>query len=311
MTETLILHHYEESPYAEKIRLMLGLTGLNWQSLLSPQWPPRPNLDPLTGGYRRIPVAQINADIFCDTAIIAEEIARLSGQTELDPGNITEKALALMDQAESDVFFSAIAAVPPLKLLITSLKMLGPIDMIRFIKDRNGMMRKGTQRVPGAPRAKKIMNDFYQALDAHLSTQKWIGGEQPNLADFAAYHPIWLNLSCTGRKLQASKAVCEWYQRVEHIGHGKRADISPPQALRAATENEPRALPDNAETQLSRAGVQIGQSVEVAPSDYGVVPVQGKLAALTGNRIILARETTQFGTVHVHFPIENYQITAA
>ena len=77
MTESIILHHYDNSPYAEKIRLMFGFTNMSWSSLLSPAWPPRPNLDPLTGGYRRIPVAQIGADIFCDTALIAQEVARL------------------------------------------------------------------------------------------------------------------------------------------------------------------------------------------------------------------------------------------
>lgn len=64
MTDTLILHHYDASPYAEKIRLMFGLTGTRWQSLIAPVQPPRPSVDPLTGGYRRIPVAQIGADIF-------------------------------------------------------------------------------------------------------------------------------------------------------------------------------------------------------------------------------------------------------
>jgi hypothetical protein len=28
--------------------------------------PPRPLLDPLTGGYRRVPVLQVGADIYCD-----------------------------------------------------------------------------------------------------------------------------------------------------------------------------------------------------------------------------------------------------
>ena len=60
-----VLHHYEASPYAEKIRLMFGYTGLRWHSVISPPMPPRPNLDPLTGGYRRIPVAQKGADLFC------------------------------------------------------------------------------------------------------------------------------------------------------------------------------------------------------------------------------------------------------
>ena len=76
MNDLMILHHYEGSPYSEKIRLMFGMTNTRWLSLSSPMRPPRPNLDPLTGGYRRIPVAQIGADIFCDTSLIAGEVAR-------------------------------------------------------------------------------------------------------------------------------------------------------------------------------------------------------------------------------------------
>ncbi len=32
----IILHHYWESPYAEKIRLILGFKRLAWRSVISP-----------------------------------------------------------------------------------------------------------------------------------------------------------------------------------------------------------------------------------------------------------------------------------
>ncbi|CAF0793916.1 unnamed protein product [Adineta ricciae] len=66
MSEELILHHYESSPFGEKIRLALGLKNLHWRSVINSVVPPRPFLTPLTGGYRRIPVLQIGADIYCD-----------------------------------------------------------------------------------------------------------------------------------------------------------------------------------------------------------------------------------------------------
>ena len=85
MKDAFILHHYDRSPYAEKVRLMFGVTNSEWQSLLSPPWPPRPNVDPLAGGYRRIPVAQCGADIFCDSAVIAEGGGAAHGL----PGTVT------------------------------------------------------------------------------------------------------------------------------------------------------------------------------------------------------------------------------
>ena len=58
MTE-IILHHYPRSPYAEKVRLALGLKGLAYGSVTIPTWMPKPDLLPLTGGYRRTPVMQV------------------------------------------------------------------------------------------------------------------------------------------------------------------------------------------------------------------------------------------------------------
>jgi hypothetical protein len=59
----LILHHYDEAPFAEKIRLVFGIKGLSWQSVIIPAALPKPDLMPLTGGYRRTPVLQIGADV--------------------------------------------------------------------------------------------------------------------------------------------------------------------------------------------------------------------------------------------------------
>ena len=54
----IILHHYDISPYAQKVRLGLGLKGLAWVSVELPVIMPKPNLTALTGGYRKTPVLQ-------------------------------------------------------------------------------------------------------------------------------------------------------------------------------------------------------------------------------------------------------------
>jgi len=79
----LILHHYPMSPFSQKTRSMLGYANLPWQSVITREMLPRPHLQTLAGGYRKIPVAQIGADIFCDSHSIASEIARLSDKPEL------------------------------------------------------------------------------------------------------------------------------------------------------------------------------------------------------------------------------------
>ena len=74
--DEIILHHYDSSPFSEKIRLLLGLKGLAWRSVIQPTIMPKPELTPLTGGYRRAPVMQIGADVFCDSQVILAELDR-------------------------------------------------------------------------------------------------------------------------------------------------------------------------------------------------------------------------------------------
>ncbi|MDH5175928.1 MAG: glutathione S-transferase N-terminal domain-containing protein, partial [Gammaproteobacteria bacterium] len=51
----LILHHFDWSPYAEKVRVLLGIKGLAWRSVQIPMISPKPDLTALTGGYRKTP----------------------------------------------------------------------------------------------------------------------------------------------------------------------------------------------------------------------------------------------------------------
>ena len=72
----LILHHYPMSPFAEKVRLMLGYKQLPWRSVIIPPVMPKPDVVALTGGYRKTPILQIGADVYCDTRCIARELER-------------------------------------------------------------------------------------------------------------------------------------------------------------------------------------------------------------------------------------------
>lgn len=283
---------------------MFGLTNLHWRSLLSPVQPPRPNLDPLTGGYRRIPVAQLGADIFCDTALIAREVATITGCALLNPATIDPTAAALVAKAEREVFFAAISTVDPKRLLMTMFRQFGALGTYRFVKDRAGLLKGGTVRPAQGSKAKKVFNSFLSELESRLSEYPWVGGQKPSVADFATYHPLWLHVSCSRRPLKSGPKVGDWYERVSRIGHGRRNEITRETAFREAREAEPRPLPDRLESESA----PIGREVKVAPLDYGVVPVTGVLASVTDERIILARVNAEFGRLHVHFPRVGYSI---
>ena len=308
MSETLILHHYDASPYAEKIRLMLGWKGLCWQSVLSPPQPPRPNVDPLSGGYRRIPIAQIGADVFCDTFVIAQEVARLADAPELDPERATGDAAEIVERAEGEVFFSAIGSVAPVTLLGTLLRTVGPLGLFRFAIDRARMMQGANVKPPQGDAARSIMQAYLDDLEQRLAERDFLTGAAPTIADFAAFHPLWLHVASRRHPIDARyTGLVRWYERMEGLGHGTRDEVPAERAFEAARAAKPRPLP----APTGDTDPRVGRQVSVAPTDYGAVPVTGTLVAATPSRTIVARETERFGTVHVHFPQRGFALTDA
>ncbi|MFB1034929.1 MAG: glutathione S-transferase N-terminal domain-containing protein, partial [Sinobacterium sp.] len=90
-----ILHHYQPSPFSEKIRTILGYKGLSYRAVTIPVVMPKPDLTALTGGYRKTPVLQQGAHVYCDTRLIARVI---DAQT-------SEKTIYPKDQALSVFIF--------------------------------------------------------------------------------------------------------------------------------------------------------------------------------------------------------------
>src|ERR1700735_728404 len=98
--QQIILHHYPMSPFAEKIRLILGFKGLHWSSVIIPNIMPKPDLTALTGGERKTPVMQVAAHIYSDTAIIAEMIEQWVPQPTLYPSAVAAASRILAQWAD-------------------------------------------------------------------------------------------------------------------------------------------------------------------------------------------------------------------
>src|SRR5437773_3676520 len=128
----IILDHYCESPYAEKIRLILGFKRLAWRSVIIPMIMPKPGLTALTGGYRKTPVLQLGAEIYCDTDLITRTIERLHPEPSLFPDD--GAALSYMLGAwQQELFWLAVRTVG------TS----APVFPPGFIEDRATMIEGG------------------------------------------------------------------------------------------------------------------------------------------------------------------------
>jgi glutathione S-transferase len=115
MPYPVILHHFEESPFSEKIRTIFGFKGVSWRSVRIPRIMPKPDLMPLTGGYHRTPVMQIGTDIFCDTQIIIREIERSRPSTSRSAASTTGSARSssISPARGSTSFRRKSAAAPP------------------------------------------------------------------------------------------------------------------------------------------------------------------------------------------------------
>src|SRR5262249_54132017 len=104
----IILHHYDTSPYADKVRTGLGLKGVAWASVELPVIMPKPNLTALTGGYRKTPVLRTGADIYGASQLIMRELERRSPPPSFYPAG-RGAADALAWWAEKTTFSPAVS----------------------------------------------------------------------------------------------------------------------------------------------------------------------------------------------------------
>ncbi len=134
----VILHHFDQSPFSEKIRVVFGLKNIAWTSVRISRIMPRPDLMPMTGGYRRTPVLQIGADIYCDTQVILRELERRFPEPTLFPRGYEGVASATamwtdrtFFQSTVNLVFGSLAdKVPPI-LLPTAKSCAAPSSMWR------------------------------------------------------------------------------------------------------------------------------------------------------------------------------------
>jgi glutathione S-transferase len=294
------------SPFSEKLRLMLGYTGLPWKSLTSPEMPPRPNLDPLTGGYRRIPVAQLGADLFCDTRLISEELAALAGKPELAPHSVDAEASTYLAGLEEKVFWACVLSIPMSVTLRQLVRNIGVWKTLRFFTDRAGIGKAARMNAPSPKQASGQFREHLDELERRLSAD-FLSGASPGILDFAAYHTLWFKRVVGELPLpEGLPRVDAWYQRMTAFGHGERHDISQLQAFSEAAENTPRTIAAE-----DTKHPDIGKRVSIGPTDYALDAVRGTLVGVSETRYVLSRETEGFGTLHVHFPRVGFEITSS
>ncbi len=296
---SLILHHYPQSPVSEKVRVGLGIKNASWSSVEIPRLPPKPDLMPLTGGYRRTPVMQIGADIFCDSECIVHALDRHIPKPVLCTG-----APALWDAGGVfDLIFRL--------ALIFSGDAMPP----GFVEDR-GRLYLGpdwdmADITAQAPTIIRDLEGRFEALDRALTgKQPFLGGRMPTAEDATAYHLVWFlrgRWSDGPELLSHLPHLLTWEQRIAAIGHGDWTVMDAREALDIALRAKP--APPAIVDASGIPELKLGQRVAITPEgDGGDCDVVGDFHFADATTMAILRSDDRVGEVCVHFPIQGYTI---
>jgi glutathione S-transferase len=300
----IILHHFDASPFSEKIRVIFGFKKIAWKSCLISRIMPRPDLMPLTGGYRRTPVMQIGADIFCDTQIIIRELERRFPDPTLFPGGHAGVPWALGMWTDRPFFQSTV------NLVFGSLGDKVPQD---FIEDRS-KLRGARFDVAAMTAAIPQMRDQFRAnmdwIEAQLTDgRKFLLGEF-SLADVNAYMNPWYarqNMPEIADIRTHLPLAAAWEKRIQALGHGSRSEISTAEALEIGAKSTPTAKPSSDPNDPN--GRNPGDVVSVHSDDAWKTDIRGEIVSLSAQHISIRRQDERAGEVVVHFPRAGFTIT--
>ncbi len=304
----LILHHYTMSPFAEKIRLVLGYKKLAWKSVIVPRTMPKPDVVALTGGYRRTPVLQIGADIYCDTALICDVLEHRQPSPSLHPPGSKGADRIIAQWADSTLFWAAMgySFSPAGAALIFQGE--APEVAKTFAEDR-AKMRGGASRMPPGD-ATSAYKSYLRRVASMVDNQPFVMGQQPSLADFSCYHALWFTkrIPPLAGIFDATPSLSAWMGRMAAIGHGSMEQSDALAAIAVAARSTPVGV--EKEAFQDDHGIALGSRVTVTAESFGLEPTEGELVAATRTRYSLRRSDARAGTVHVHFPRVGYQLRA-
>ncbi|HEX7811629.1 MAG TPA: glutathione S-transferase family protein [Burkholderiales bacterium] len=304
----IILHHYPPSPFSEKVRVALGIKKLAWRSVEIPRVPPKPDVMPLTGGYRRTPFMQIGADIYCDSHCILREIQRRHPTPTFFPGESEGVTWAL--GRWTDAVFDT----------LVKLFMGANFDQLpeAFRQDRGrlflGPAWDAAKLKADVPHVASQLRAQFAWIDRQLGDgRRYLPGAVPGLFDAMCYYLVWFTRSRwqDGPNLLAEFSRLEkWEQRVKDLGHGKPSPMTPAEAIEIARSSE-TATPERGDAKELQ-GLRPGQRVSVvADADSGEVPVQGVIRMVNANSIAILRDHPRVGSVCVHYPRVGYRVAVA
>ncbi len=289
---------------------MLGFKGLAWKSVAVPMMMPKPDVVALTGGYRKTPFLQMGADVYCDTALIAEVLEAVQPSPSLFPEQTAGLARTLAHWADSTLFWAAIRFNRGAKGSGQKIGGIAPEIAKALLEDRKAMgfdMQWVRPEDAAAP-----FQAYLSRLSEILGGKSYLLGAAPCIADFSAVHCLWYLYARPGAAMNLAHLDAPlqgWLARMTANGHGQREDINSAQSIEIAVRSQPCPVGQGvlkADAFVDDHGVALGSQVEIAAESFGMERTEGELIAATAVHYTLRRTDERAGTIHVHFPRIGY-----
>jgi len=284
------------------------MKNLAWASVEIPSIMPKPDLVPLTGGYRRTPVMQIGADIFCDTTIMLSELEKRFQIPALNlPGHegLSRMIAGWTDgkwfQTSVGVIFGAVGDQMPQAFIDDRTKMSGrPFDI--------DAMKAAAPFLQDQWRSQLLWLEERLTGGRLAGTGDWLVGTKPGLIDVHAFMNPWF----VEKNVPDSLETCindtpltkDWYRRLKDFKGQAPEEISGGDAVEIANKAAPRLKP--ASTAGDLRDFNPGDRVAIAPDDYAKDWVEGDLVIANSELVILARHDDRADNIHIHFPRVGY-----
>lgn len=174
------LYHYDASPFSRKLVWYLALRQLPYTEVKQPFTLPRPDIQAIGVGYRRMPLMTIGKDVYCDTRIMLRKLEELFPDGKIGAttpeGRTIEKLLDVWHN-EAGLFMKGVQVLPP-----------AFFKNEKFIKDRQeftGRPFSAAVMEKLRPEALMYVRDAFSVLEDLLSDDReWLlNTPKPSLCD--------------------------------------------------------------------------------------------------------------------------------
>ena len=304
-SQSLILHQYPVSPFSEKVRVAFAIKGLAWHACDQPVIMPKPEMVRLTGGYRRIPVLQVGADLWFDSLFIIGELERRQPVPPALAGSGIGVAGAFARWCDGEFFTTVVGLL------------FGgdwQVDQA-FINDRSelrGAPFDPARMAAARPLLSAQLRQHLQLMELQLADGRpYLTGAAPDAIDAAVYCQVafirW-GRGSTGRIVDGFGRLCAWEKRVAALGHGNRlADVGREHAIAIARQAQPAPIVD-----ARGDGVFApGDAVSIRFHDANSPPLAGMLLRIDHHSLSIRPLSSEAGDIHIHMPRTVGTVSAA